>query len=269
MAPGAAWVRSRIRSPAGAPPPLCYTAAVILGLISDVHGNVMALEAALAALRRSGVETVLCLGDMVGYGPSPNETIAMLRERNVMCCLGDADERIAFRFAKRDDRTGVADRTIEWTRSIIEPDHVAWLRGLPVQRRLETPFGRLRAFHGTADDTSARTNLQQDPMALSRLLEVHRCAVLTTGGSHVPYFRRVGAAGWVVNPGSVGLSLNGEPGADICVLQITEAGVEVRMDKIDYDYAAVAFEIIAWGLPKTVAEAIQRGRMPDGGPERV
>jgi predicted phosphodiesterase len=241
---------------------------VILGLISDVHGNVLALEAALAALRRSGAETVLCLGDLVGYGPSPNETIALLRDRNVMCCLGDADERIAFRFAKRDGRTGVADQTIEWTRSIIEPEHVEWLRGLPVQRRLETPFGRLRAFHGTADDTSARTNLQQDPMALARLLEVHRCTVLTAGGSHVPYFRRVGAAGWVVNPGSVGLSLNGEPGADVCTLQITADGVEVRMDKVDYDFAAVAFDIIAWGLPKMVAEAVQRGRMPDGGPER-
>jgi putative phosphoesterase len=237
---------------------------VILGLISDVHGNVLALEAALEALRRSGAETVLCLGDLVGYGPSPNETIALLRERNVMCCLGDADERIAFRFAKRDGRTGVADQTIEWTRSIIEPEHVEWLRGLPVQRRLETPFGRLRAFHGTPDDTSARTNLQQDPMVLTRLLESNRCAVLTVGGSHVPYFRRVGAAGWVVNPGSVGLSLNGEPGADVCVLHITEAGVEVRMDKVDYDYAAVAFDVIAWGLPKTVAEAVQRGRMPDG-----
>jgi hypothetical protein len=48
------------------------------------------------------------------------------------------------------------------------------------------------------------------------------------------------------------------------VLHITEAGVEVRMDKVDYDYAAVAFDVIAWGLPKTVAEAVQRGRMPDG-----
>lgn len=240
---------------------------MVIGLISDVHANVLALEAPLAALKRSRVDTVICLGDMVGYGPSPNETISLLRERNVMCCLGDADERIAFDFARRDGRTDVADQTIQWTRDIIEPQHVEWLRGLPVQRRLETPAGRLRAFHGTAEDPSERTHLQLDPMALTRLLERHRCSVLTVGGSHVPYFRRVGAAGWVVNPGSVGLSLNGEPGADVCVLQIDEAGVEIRMDKVDYDYAAVAFDIIAWGLPKMVAEAVQRGRMPDGAAE--
>jgi predicted phosphodiesterase len=198
---------------------------VILGLISDVHANVVALEAALAALRRAGADTVVCLGDVVGYGPAPNETIALLRERAVLCCLGDADERIAFGFARRDGRAGVADQTIEWTRGVIESDHVEWLRGLPVQRRLDTPFGWLRAFHGSADDPSDRTNLQQDPSQVMRLLERHRCRILAAGGSHVPYFRKVGPAGWVLNPGSVGLSLNGEPGADVCVLRIDAESV--------------------------------------------
>ena len=234
---------------------------MVLGLISDVHANVLALEAALAALDRSGVETVLCLGDLVGYGPSPNETIALLREKRVICCLGDADERIAYRFARPNVRKGVADETLEWTRGVIDPGHVEWLRTLPVQRRLETAAGKLRAFHGSAHDPSERTNLQQDPMALTRLLSRNRCQILATGGSHVPYFRKVGDAGWAVNPGSVGLSLNGEPGADLCVLRIDEVGVEVEMDKVDYDFAAVAFDIVAWGLPKPVAEAVQMGRM--------
>jgi predicted phosphodiesterase len=242
---------------------------VILGVISDVHANVVALEAALAALRRAGADTVVCLGDVVGYGPAPNETIALLRERGVLCCLGDADERIAFGFARRDGRAGVADQTIEWTRGVIESDHVEWLRGLPVQRRLDTPFGWLRAFHGSADDPGDRTNLQQDPTQVMRLLERHRCRILAAGGSHVPYFRKVGPAGWVVNPGSVGLSLNGEPGADVCVLRIDAESVEVRMDKVEYDYAAVAFEVIAWGLPKMVSEVVQRGRMPEGSADRL
>lgn len=235
-----------------------------IGVISDVHANVVALEAALRAMRAEGVGTVLCLGDLVGYGPSPNETLELLRAHNAMCCLGDADERIAFDFAKRGGRTGVADQTLQWTREVIDPRNVEWLRTLPVQRRLETPAGRLRAFHGSADDPGERTNLQQDPMALTRLLERHRCTVLTAGGSHVPYYRKVPGTGWAVNPGSVGLSLNGEPGADVCYLDIDAEGVEVRMDKIEYDTAAVAFDIVAWGLPKVVAEAVQLGRMPGG-----
>ena len=235
---------------------------MLIGLISDVHANVLALEAALAALKRSGATTVLCLGDLVGYGPAPNETIDLLRSERVLCTLGEADERIAYGFATRAKRAGVADETIEWTRTVIEPDHVQWLRSLPVQRRFDTPAGRLRWFHGSADDPADRINLQQDPISLTKLLQRHRCTILSCGGSHVPYFRKVASAGWVVNPGSVGLSLNGEPGADYALVRIDGDGVDVRMDKVDYDVAAVAFDIVAWGLPAVIAEAVQRGRMP-------
>jgi len=235
---------------------------MLIGLISDVHANVLALEAALAALKRSGATTVLCLGDLVGYGPAPNETIDLLRSEQVLCTLGEADERIAYGFATRAKRAGVADETIEWTRTVIEPDHVQWLRSLPVQRRFDTPAGRLRWFHGSADDPADRINLQQDPISLTKLLQRHRCTILSCGGSHVPYFRKVASAGWVVNPGSVGLSLNGEPGADYALVRIDGDGVDVRMDKVEYDVAAVAFDIVAWGLPAVIAEAVQRGRMP-------
>ncbi len=242
---------------------------MLIGLISDVHANVLALEAALAALKRAGATTIVCLGDLVGYGPAPNETIDLIRSSNIMCTLGEADERIAYGFATRAKRAGVADATIEWTRTVIEADHVTWLRSLPVQRRLGTPAGRLRWFHGSAEDPADRINLQQDPISLTRLLHSHRCTILSCGGSHVPYFRKVASAGWVVNPGSVGLSLNGEPGADYALVRIDDEGVDVRMDKVDYDVAAVAFDIVAWGLPAVIAEAVQRGRMPtrdtDGG----
>ena len=67
----------------------------------------------------------------------------------------------------------------------------------------------------------------------------------------------------VLNPGSVGLSLNGEPGADYALLSISEDGIELEMDKVEYDFAAVAFDIVAWGLPSMVAEAVQMGRLPE------
>lgn len=234
---------------------------MILGLISDVHANVLALEAALNELSRRGAETVVCLGDMVGYGPSPNETLELLRQENVICTLGAADEQVAFDFARRSPRAGVADEILAWTRSVIEPGHVAFLRSLPAQLRLGTPQGRLRACHGTLD-ASNRIDLDQSALALETLLEAQRCKILAVGNSHVPFYRAL-RAGWVINPGSVGLSLNGEPGADYALLRISEGGLEVEMDKVEYDFAAVAFDIAAWGLPQAVAEAVQRGRMPD------
>ncbi|ADI14017.1 metallophosphoesterase family protein [Truepera radiovictrix] len=238
-----------------------------LGLISDVHANVLALEAVLRELKRRGAETILCLGDVVGYGPSPNETLELLRRERVMCLLGAADEQVAFAFARpRRPRAGVADETLEWTRSVIHPEHVAFLRQLPVQLRLQTPLGRLRACHGTLGQ-GERISLHQDAAALTRLLAAQRCQLLAVGNSHVPFYHAL-QAGWVINPGSVGLSLNGEPGADYALLSFSERGLEVVMDKVDYDVAAVAFDIVAWGLPKAVAEAVQRGKMTEKLPGR-
>ena len=232
---------------------------MIVGLISDVHANVIALEAALGELKRHGAQSVVCLGDLVGYGPSPNETLELLQQERVLCALGAADEQIEFARSSK-PRVGVADDILTWTRSVIEPRHVAFLRSLPTQLRLSTPQGRLRAFHGTLD-VQGRINLGGDNGALSTLLEAQRCKVLAVGNSHVPFYRKL-PNGWVINPGSVGLSLNGEPGADYALLSFNEGGLEVKMDKVEYDFAAVAFDIVAWGLPHAVAEAVQRGRMP-------
>lgn len=235
---------------------------MIVGLISDVHANVLALEAALGELKRRGAQSIICLGDLVGYGPSPNETLELLRQEGVLCALGAADEQVAFDFARSDrPRAGVADEILTWTRSVIDPQHVAFLRSLPTQLRLSTPQGRLRALHGTLD-VPARISLGGANQALGQLLESQRCKVLAVGNSHIPFYRQLGG-GWIINPGSVGLSLNGEPGADYALLSFTDEGLSVTMDKVEYDFAAVAFDIVAWGLPQTVAEAVQRGRMSD------
>src|SRR5690554_2699863 len=183
-------------------------------------------------MRQRGVDNIICLGDLVGYGPSPNETIDMIREEGIVCTLGAADERIAFDFARaRKPRAGVADQILEWTREVIEPRHVEFLRSLPVQRRLTTAAGRLRYFHGSPETPGERLNLNQDPVSLMNLLERNRCNIMIAGATHVPFYRQVGE-GYVLNPGSVGLALNGEPGADYAVLTIDDGMINVRMDKV-------------------------------------
>lgn len=235
-----------------------------IGLISDVHANVLALEAVLEQLKFRGVDQVVCLGDLVGYGPSPNEAIELIRRERVVCTLGAADERLAYSFARRKSpRTGVADEILEWTRTVIDGRHLAFLQSLPVQQRVNTPAGWLRFFHGSSEDPNERLNLNQDPISLTRMLQRHRCTILAAGSTHVPFYRHIQDVGLVVNPGSVGLSLNGEPGADYALLTISEGSIDVHMDKVEYDFAAVAFDIVAWGLPAMVAEAVQMGRLPE------
>ncbi len=235
---------------------------MLLGIISDVHANIVALDAVFECFKKHKVDQVLCLGDLVGYGPSPNEVIERIRSERVMCTLGEADERIAYRFTGHHrKREGVADATLEWTSTVLEPQNLSFLRYLPVQARLKTSAGRLRYFHSSMYSPSERIDLDLDPEGLQGVLREHRCNILATGKTHVPVVKSLGT-GWIINPGSVGLSLNGEPGADYALIRVEGGKVEITMDKVEYDYAAVAFDILAWDLPEVIAEAIQLGRMP-------
>ncbi|MDR9392173.1 MAG: metallophosphoesterase family protein [Trueperaceae bacterium] len=239
-----------------------------IGVLSDVHANLPALRAALAALDGAQVDATLCLGDVVGYGPHPNETIRLLREREVTCTLGGADARVAFPVGEADaPRAGVADATLAWTRDVLEPAALAWLRERPTQVRLRTPGGCVRAVHGRVGDPWRRLDVRATPQELLRTFDAVGCPVLALGGRHVPYVRTLDGK-LAVDPGSVGLSLNGEPGADYAVLDVREGDATAQLGKAEYDVEAVAFDVLGWGLPAAVADAVREGRLAPDATER-
>lgn len=237
---------------------------MILGIISDIQANVLALDAVLNALEKQGADTIICLGDLVGYGPYPDAVISAIRNRNIQCTLGSADEQLAFNFAK-DKASGVGDATIEWTRRVTKPESIEYLKTLPAQQRLRTPYGRLRFFHGTLESNAEPLDLTQGDAALQRELEDARCSIIACGKTHIPSIVAL-PNGYIINPGSVGLSLNGEPGADYALAEISKTNVRASIHKVPYDYDAVAFDIDSWDLPEVVAYAIRHGKM--GRPEK-
>ncbi|MBM5569836.1 metallophosphoesterase family protein, partial [Klebsiella quasipneumoniae] len=81
-------------------------------------------------------------------------------------------------------------------------------------------------------------------------------------GRHIPFYRRVGD-GLLIDPGSVGLTLGGEPGADVLILEEDlEGKLNIRFLKVPYDFGQVIFDLTAWELPPIVAEVIRLGRYP-------
>ncbi len=232
-----------------------------LGLFSDVHSNLPALQVVLDAFREREIEFVLCTGDVVGYGPHPHEVISLLREGNVNCTLGAADANLAFPFAKT-EREGVAEEILDWTREQVTDEDLAWIRSLPVTYRMRTPLGRLRGFHGYPYQPEKRFPLSKPTAELIPVFERLGSRILVSGGSHVP-FHRVVSDYWLIDPGSVGMTLGGEPGADAMVLEITSEGIEVEVLKLAYDFGQTLFDVQAWGLPEVVAEVLRNGYLPE------
>ncbi len=228
-----------------------------LGLISDVHSNFPALEAVLQSLELRGVDAIVCSGDLLGYGPHPQEVIAAVREKNVVCVLGAADVNIAFPFAKT-EREGIAEQIIDWTHDQLSPEDLAWLRKLPVTYRMTTPAGRLRSFHGFPYQPEKRFPLSKPTAELLPVFGRLGSDILVSGGSHIPFHRRIDDY-WLIDPGSVGMTLGGEPGADAMVLDFEDGSVQVEVLKVPYDIGQTVFDVRAWGLPEIVAEVIHNG----------
>ncbi|WP_457631107.1 metallophosphoesterase family protein [Oceanithermus sp.] len=232
-----------------------------LGLFSDVHANLPALEAVLEVFAEREIEFVLCTGDVVGYGPHPHEVISLLREKRVNCTLGAADANLAFPFAKA-EREGVAEEILEWTRQQVTSEDLAWLRRLPVTYRMRTPYGRLRGFHGYPYQPEKKFPLGKPTAELLPIFERLGSQILVSGGNHIPFHRMVGDY-WLIDPGSVGMTLGGEPGADAMILEITSDGVAVEVLKLPYDFGQTLFDVQAWGLPEIVAEVLRNGGLPE------
>jgi putative phosphoesterase len=230
-----------------------------LGVISDVHSNIHALRAAHAKLQELMCTQIVCLGDLVGYGASPVDVIEFVRDNGIPTTLGASESRMMYHFGHTlEPRSGVADQTLEWTKGQISDEHLKFLKSLPLTGRIQSKVGRIKYMHGTPDDPEGRIDLNARQAELDDLLEENNCAILLTGCTHIPQMREVGK-GWLINPGSVGLTLNGEPGADCAVIDLERDRPQIQMLKVPYNTNAAAFDILTWELPSVIADVIKRG----------
>ena len=161
-----------------------------IAILGDLHGNLRATEAALAAIDAERPGLTLCLGDLVGYGAHPNEVIDRIRARNIPVLLGNYDDGVGF---DRDD-CGCAYRdegerergqqSLLWTRAAVSDDRKAWLRTLPFDWRGEAHGVRVRAVHGSPRRINEYLFEDRDPASLERIATGADCDVLLFGHTH-------------------------------------------------------------------------------------
>ena len=220
-----------------------------VGLISDIHGNRVALEAVLEDM--PPVDDLYCAGDVVGYNPWPAACVDEVRERGIPTVLGNHDAAVAagtaFRFNSM-ARAGV-DHAIEQ----LSDEQLAWLADLPEERL--ACDGRLKLVHGHPDDPDRYTRYTYPDMFSPRLLEDED--VLVLGHTHVQHAERY-AEGIVVNPGSVGQPRDGDPRAAYSVVDLDAMTVETH--RVEYDIEAVTDAVAAAGLPTKIGTRLERGK---------
>ncbi len=198
-----------------------------IAIVSDIHANLAALEAALADIGRRKADRVIVAGDLVGDGRQPAEVVALLRRLGFPALRGNVDRKVAEAAAlsaKARNELATMRKTAEllWTAGQLDRAGLDWLAGLPATLTVRVGGSRLLVVHGSplADTDSIYPSLT--PRALAAKLGAARPDVLACGHSHVPFARRI-AGVTVVNAGSVGRPVDGDPRGSYALVEV-EAG---------------------------------------------
>jgi putative phosphoesterase len=230
-------------------------------VITDVHANLPALEAALTRIDELGIETVYCGGDLVGYGPHPNEVCALIADRRIPTIYGNYDYAIA-----RDlDDCGCAyitpadrelgQRSVAWTLEHTDQAAKDFMRGLPFDLRFRLGDADVHLVHGSPRKVNEYLFEDKPASLYERLADAEEADVLVFGHTHKPWVADFGGVRFV-NCGSVGKPKDGDPRAAFAVLRDGPDGVDVTIERVAYDHEAVAREVAAAGLPAEYAEKL-------------
>jgi putative phosphoesterase len=232
-------------------------------IFSDVHGNLAALEAVLSDTEGQGVDKILHCGDLVGYGPFPNEVVNLIRSNRIEGVMGNYDDGVGF---ERDDcgcaytdeeQRLLGQRSIDWTKAHVTWENKEFLRTLPRELRFSQGAFEILLTHGSPRRINEYLYEDRPLKTFNRLLQAGRCNLLVCGHTHLPYHKVVGDK-HVVNVGSLGKPKDGDPRAAYALLTLVE-GLSVDFRRVPYDVERIAGAIEASELPHEYAEMIRRG----------
>jgi len=243
---------------------------VRLAILTDIHGNLPALEAVLAAIDEADTEQTWCLGDIVGYGAQPDECTAQVAERCDLSLVGNHDLAVLGEI-DTDVFSAAAAAAVSWTRENCSSETIKFLRGL----KPEDTSHEVALYHASPRDPVWEYVLAVDQAADCMEEQAERVSLI--GHSHVAlYFSDGGAnsAGggqaeggktldvsedrWLLNPGSVGQPRDGDPRA--AWLELDTGAWKATYHRVDYEIDRAADAIRKAQLPDLLADRLYAGQ---------
>ena len=243
-------------------------------VLSDLHSNATALDAVLDAAQDRW-DLSVCLGDVVGYGPDPNEVTARLRELGTQTIRGNHDKAVTGLMAT-DDFNPVAKSAVDWTRAQLKQDNLAWLSALPrgplatdgvvlvhgaFQDEDEYVFPPAQALDGLLDSTAAvtffgHTHHQGGFSYQDSQLEVLQ--IRPRPGESFAALRLEVPRRYLLNPGSIGQPRDGDPRAAFAIADLEHRVIEFW--RVTYDVSVVQERMRVARLPEPLVQRLVAGR---------
>lgn len=236
-----------------------------IAVMSDIHGNALALEAVLKDIAGRSVDMVFCLGDLVGYGAYPNEVIELIRKNHIPTIMGNYDDGVGYErsecgCAYKDERSiELGHRSLAWMKEHVTLENKTYLRGL-LQRLEFTMYNKkVLLVHGSPRKINEYLFEDRPDDSILRLFSSENVDLLICGHTHLPYTKNLQGK-YLINTGSVGKPKDGNPGAGYMILTLTENIVNTEIIRVAYDVEAMAKAIEATELPHEFADALRNAR---------
>jgi predicted phosphodiesterase len=243
-------------------------------VLTDIHGNLEALDTCLADARVRTYDETLVLGDLVGYGPDPNAVVERVQELKPIAIVRGNHDKVACGLEQADGFNAVAKHAAKWTLDVLSPEYRDWLCALPVGPHIVDDL--VEICHGSPFDEDAYIFDELDAV---RALKVSTRALCLFGHTHYPVtfelseqsFDSVGSSAapemliqmklgskYLVNPGSVGQPRDGDPRAAYAIVDTKKRCVELY--RLTYPVEETQAKIIKAGLPEVLAQRLAVGR---------
>lgn len=214
-----------------------------IAFISDIHANIFALKKVLEDIKKQNVDKIICLGDLVGYAPYPNEVIDLIKENNILTIQGNYDESTGEELMVcgcdygSQKETENANKSLFWTQEEVNEENKKWLAELPKEKKMEIEGWNLYLVHG-----SPRKNneyLYADSEEVKEIADNFEFDILLSGHTHLPYFKVINGK-YIVNAGSAGKPKHGNPRATYVILNIKKDSIDFTNREVKYNEEKIA-----------------------------
>lgn len=220
-----------------------------IAVISDIHGNLVGLDACLADLQaQGGADAIVAAGDFCVDGPKPKKVLQRLEEVGAQCIRGNTDRYLSV----PGDETFQEDELaqMEWTRHEIGEKWLQWLAELPFALRIGEDDNQLLVVHANPTTDDEHLWPDADDATLTRLIGDEKASAIAFGHLHLPYVR-VWRGKMLVNVASAGLPKDGDARAAYAIFTQRNGGWEVKHRRVEFDVKKVATQLADSGIPKS------------------
>lgn len=228
-----------------------------VAVISDIHGNIYSLMRVLDDISEQRVDKIICLGDLVGYGPHPNEVISLIQRREMPCLKGNYDVSVVdgeFSFIRE---TSVNSFSLPWTIEETRMSNKYFLNTLPKELNYEFENIKFKFVHGSPN--AINEYLFEDNDNIKEIIDNMSEDILVCAHTHIPYVKDFENKK-IINVGSVGKPKIGNPNGTYALIEVVDGQVLTKIREVEYEYNKIVKDMQILNFPSQLINSYKTGK---------